>query len=620
MVIVQNYDNFLGISKETWDQTVNNYLKISNRYLSRHLQWYPLNTLKLSKSSDQFYEKVIKKGYFVFDYNFMKVYDNYLQKSDGSYRQAQLISPLLYLILEAICREIYHSVDSYFNSNHSLYAGNLDTNEITYQKQYDLFYKEVNILSDSYSHYIKTDFKDYFRYIDIDLLFSMIERETHNISSFHIYIYKLLFTYIGKGSFPILENSTGLSYLATKVYLNDLDKSLDDYLAKNDDITNYSIIRYVDDLYIFFNPKNSNNLNKIFLDFKNFYQSQSRQLNLTLNNSKTNWKQSIEIGEDLKNSFYGGEIYNEQTDIHEVKIETYVDFLDLLIERRPLTIKKYQDTIKQVFSFESIELSEYEVYNYILYKLSKKFIGNTPIIEKLKLIILEDIRSYDVKKISVAVLNTKDGELIRNFLNILFNIEEWHDSENYAAIIYLLNRNFKHEDLISTLLLNLEQKNNTLYQYIEDFCLDYSNLNPYLIEDRFNLSSNVIDISTTTSQLYFLYHYEISKGNYLSGHSYFKSFFDRITAEIQFYYGVEDSDAKKPNYKKYHQIGILERVYKEKSGSKEILQTAHKIRNSNPINHGSADLIKGQYDQEQILKSIDQLSGLLDSLLITKKL
>lgn len=53
----------------------------------------------------------------------MKISDNYLQKSDGSFRQAQLLSPTLYLVLEAICKEIYNSINDKIYSQHALYAG-----------------------------------------------------------------------------------------------------------------------------------------------------------------------------------------------------------------------------------------------------------------------------------------------------------------------------------------------------------------------------------------------------------------------------------------------------------------------------------------------------------------
>lgn len=609
---IESYENFLGISETVWNETIKNYTNISNNSLSKYLQWYPLQSLDVS---DDYFEKVIKKGNFVFDEDIMKISDNYLQKSDGSFRQAQLLSPTLYLVLEAICKEIYNSINDKIYSQHALYAGNLENNDVSYKKQYNLFFKEVNKLSSIYSHYIKVDIKDYFRYIDIDLMFNIIEKNTSNIHSFHIYLYKLLFSFCGKGRFPIVENSTGLSYLATIVYLNEVDEKINEYFHNTLGLFSFRIIRYVDDLYIFFDEADiEQSLGDFFISFINFYQTELRKVNLAVNTDKTHIKHCSEISDDIKNSFYGDEIYNEDIDIHEVDINHYVTFLDNLT-RTSFSIDNYKRAVDESFSFEDIQLSKNEVYNRILYKFSDKFVNNHEIITKLDLIINEPIITYDVRKIVTAILNTRDGQLIRKLLNNLFSKSEWNDAENYIAITYLLNRSFRHEDLIEKLYQNLKEKSNNLSQYIENYCLNKSNLSSSELNNSLIDRINKINITPTTSQLYLLYFVELKKENLLLAHSYFKSFFDRVTAEIRFDYKIESKDLNRPNYKGNYTKKELKEVYEEINNSGSIIQKAHQIRNANPVNHASSGLIKGPYDKEEISSSIEGLQLLIIELI-----
>lgn len=548
----------------------------------------------------------------------MKISDNYLQKSDGSFRQAQLLSPTLYLVLEAICKEIYNSVNDKIYSQHALYAGDLENNDVSYKKQYNLFFKEVNKLSSIYSHYIKVDIKDYFRYIDIDLMFNIIEKNTSNIHSFHIYLYKLLFSFCGRGRFPIVENSTGLSYLATTIYLNEVDEKVNEYFHNTLGLFKFQIIRYVDDLYIFFDEADiEQSLGDFFIKFINFYHSELRKVNLVLNTDKTHIKHCSEISDDIKNSFYGDEIYNEDIDIHEVDIDHYVTFLDNLT-RTSFSIDNYKKAVDESFSFDDIQLSKNEVYNHILYKFSDEFVNNHEIITKLHLIINEPIITYDVRKIVTAILNTRDGQLIKKLLNKIFSESEWNDAENYIAITYLLNRSFRHEDLIECLYSNLKEKSNNLSQYIENYCLNKSNLSPSELNNTLVDRINKVNVTPTTSQLYLLYFVELKKENLLLAHSYFKSFFDRITAEIRFDYKIESKDLNGPNYKGNYDVKVLKRVYEGINKSGSIIQKAHKIRNANPVNHASSGLIKGPYDKEEISSSIEELQlliiGLIDRL------
>lgn len=195
--------------------------------------------------SDKFYEENIRNGYLLFENQTMKVTQNYIQKSDGTYRQAQLLSPVLMLVLESICKEIFNEVDDKLFNTHALYAGDFEENKVTYSKQYDLFFKEVNKLAGIYPYFMKFDISNFFKDIDLNMLFNIIEEKTNQFSQFYIYIYKQLFEFIGEGKFPIVENSSGLSYLATKIYLNEIDEKIITYFTKETEVVLFEIIRYV---------------------------------------------------------------------------------------------------------------------------------------------------------------------------------------------------------------------------------------------------------------------------------------------------------------------------------------------------------------------------------------
>lgn len=63
------------------------------------------------------------------------------------------------------------------------------------------------------------------------------------------------------GKFPLVQNSTASSFLATIVYLDIIDVKLGNFIKKLPNIEAYKLIRYVDDLYIWLKPKTESNLN-----------------------------------------------------------------------------------------------------------------------------------------------------------------------------------------------------------------------------------------------------------------------------------------------------------------------------------------------------------------------
>ena len=107
-----------------------------------------------------------------------------------------------------------------------------------------------------------------------------------------------------------------------------------------------------------------------------------------------------------------------------------------------------------------------------------------------------------------------------------------------------------------------------------------------------------------------MYMVEMEKYNNMSAYAYFKNYFDRISAHLAFTIKYE-KNLKKPNFKNFYQEGNLKKLYKEIEGSENVIHISHKLRNSNPILHSSADLIDDDSSSIKLFKSIEELDKLI---------
>ena len=93
-------------------------------------------------------------------------------------------------------------------------------------------------------------------------------------------------------------------------------------------------------------------------------------------------------------------------------------------------------------------------------------------------------------------------------------------------------------------------------------------------------------------------------------HLYFKNFFDRITADLSFYYKCNPRD-NKPNYNAFYKDRTLVAFYTEIYNSEVIIKTAHKLRNANPISHASSELLDRNSTTRDLKQSIDDLTKII---------
>ncbi|MGO4929517.1 AbiA family abortive infection protein [Fundicoccus sp. Sow4_F4] len=610
-----------NITYETWEKVVKLYFETDIRKLNSYLQWYPF-TRKASMTrllEREYFDEFIDKGYFLLDENLMRVQRNYMQRSNGQYRQSQLISPIMYLLLQAICVNISDNVESQRNEAIKVYySGNLHSLNPLYQEEYSNFYKEVILTEDIHDYFIKLDISNYFPNINIDKLFSKIEKKSSGFDQIELLMYKEFIKYIGNGNFPVIQNSMGTSYLATDIYLEEIDNTIFDYLSHINLISRFKMIRYVDDLYILFDSKADGiSMANIFEEFQKFVNTLFHANELNLNSEKIKYGDSSRISEVLSTPYYEEIVNGEEFDIYELDVEKaeqlLLDFLtqvELEIENKYiLTNKRYIEIIENIFSIEANNLSPSEILNRVIYSNDLNFTID-PIKSKVLNVTDVHILRTTPKVFLTLLLNTRDGERIREVLNNLFIKSRegfWMLNDLEIAITYLMKRRFSHYDLIEA-LVQQSPENISLYQFIDSYCIKY--------EWQYKSVENIkvfkhLKVSKLTLQIFFLYLCNKKRDDYLAAYSYYKSFFDRITAEFAW---SESGFTKNANYKSYHQSKVLKKFYERFDGSREIIDEASKFRNFNPINHGSAELLSGDtISKEMLAQSLEKLSRMIYS-------
>lgn len=134
-----------GIQYETWENVCSMYFNVKKGSLSAYLQWFPFSKLSSEDkeyiSSEEFFYRYINHGSFVIFETAMQQTDNFLLKSDGSFRDSSLIAPVLYLVLQCIGKEISVHYSSQRPQDIAVYyAGNYGLDRPSYKQDYDDFF------------------------------------------------------------------------------------------------------------------------------------------------------------------------------------------------------------------------------------------------------------------------------------------------------------------------------------------------------------------------------------------------------------------------------------------------------------------------------------------------
>lgn len=587
-----------------------------------YLQWFPFTKLssadKESISGEEFYNSYIKTASFMLFPPAMHQSENYLQKGDGSFRDSSLVAPVLFLFLQSIGLEIHNHYSPIRPPDISVYyAGNYEHLRPKYKQDYDDFFKELNASIDDYQYFIKTDITNFFANISVDKLIAQIDKvcnsDTVAFSQTQLHLFKELLTYCGNGRFPLIENSVASSFLATVVYLDAVDKTLHEYISKN--ITAFSsfrIVRYVDDMYILISSdKPIGCLHEAYNEIRNEYSSILKTYGLELNAKKCCLKKSKEINQELKKSLYDEYFNGQKHNIEELFSGALYRFLnDLSIELLLdcIDVERYNELINKHFSSDDIEFTPSEVFNFFVYE-NEMELQSEPVVKEIVELVEQSISfiSLDPKRLTVMIMKTKNDKAIRTFLNQLFRknrLDKWNSYDTTIAISYLIQSEFRHIDLLNI----LSDRHPDLYRYYFYHCK--SSTIHCFDSWRVKKLGEIIAQDSKAHYLYFMYLCEMKRANYMAAFAYYKNYFDRITADLDFEAG-NDSKLKRPNYNMFYKEGMLIRFYADIDNSKTVIENAHKLRNANPLSHASSQLLDSNDTSEDLCKSIKALSRLI---------
>ena len=611
-----------GVSYDTWKSICNMYFSLNAGSQKAYLQWFPFTKLssadKENISGEEFYNSYIKTASFMLFPPAMHRSENYLQKGDGSFRDSSLVAPVLFLFLQSIGLEVHNHYSPIRPSDISVYyAGNYEYLRPKYKQDYDDFFKELNASIDEYQYFIKTDITNFFANISVDRLISQIDKVCNSgtvvFSQTQLHLFKELLTYCGNGRFPLIENSVASSYLATVVYLDAVDKALHEYISKN--ITAFSsfrIVRYVDDMYILISSdKPIGDLHNAYNEIRNEYSSILKNYGLALNTKKCCLKESKEINLELKKSLYDEYFNGQKHNIEELFSGALYRFLnDLSIELLfdSIDIERYNELINEHFSSDDIEFTLSEVFNYFVYE-DEDELKSEPVVKEIVGLVERSISfiSLDPKRLTVMIMKTQSDKAIKGFLNQFFRNNrsgKWNSYDTAIAISYLIQSKFRHIDLLDI----LSDRHPNLYDYYFYHCKN-STIRCFDLWSVKKLAK-VIAQDSKAHYLYFMYLCEMKRANYMAAFAYYKNYFDRVTADLDFAAG-NDPRLKKPNYNMFYREGTLIRFYSSIDDSKTVIEKAHKLRNANPLSHASSELLDSNNTSKDLCESIKALSALI---------
>ena len=420
--------------------------------------------------------------------------------------------------------------------------------------------------------------------------------------------------YCGKGRFPTIEQSISSSFLSTVVYLDEVDTKVHKYISdKISSFSSFRIVRYVDDAYILISSdKPITLLHDAYNEIRNEYSSILKDFGLALNAKKCCLKETSEIKQELKKSLYNEYFHGQKQHIEDLYSGTLQNFLSDLSDELlfdSVDIEKYNELIEKHFSSENIEFIPNEVFNYFVYENDTE-LQTEPVINTIVELVTQSISfiSLDPKRLTIMIMKTRNEKAIKGFLNQLFKRSragKWNSYDTTIAISYLIQREFRHKDLLSI----LQQQNIELYGYYLNNCK--SSFLKCLTSGAAIRLSEVIANDSKAHYLYFMYLCEMERENYMTAFAYFKNYFDRATADLDFKYNLNPR-LKKPNYKAFYKENTLISFYSGIDGCETIIRIAHKLRNANPLSHSSSDLLDNQNTADDLKQSIKDLSSLID--------
>lgn len=603
-------------SYKAWKDACN-AMMYQERRLECYFQWYPFSILSKTDwevlSSEAFFSTYIQDGAFLICRSMRFTTKGFVQKQGIAFRDSVLVSPVLFLYLLAFGIE-YQGV--FVDSRPEMvceYAGNIAKKQVHYWRSYQRYRAHMRIAKGSYSYYLKTDIANFFGSINVDKLISkMQDCSNGGFSATDGLFLRALLLYCGEGKYPTIQNHPTLSFLATKVFLSDADAGLSRNMQKNASLDSFKLVRYVDDLFIFFDVKDGASPFQAKEELLNKYADILRLSGLTLNQGKVEFGQTsaLSLAEATESCVDFSGLQTEET-IDNVAGRTARLFEEIArrASGRDYLQQDFNEAVESAFAREEGAASPIQTFRSCLYREQDDF-RERIVIDSIRRALdsSKAVLSYNTAELTKCILNTNDGPLIKKMLNILFRSHRdgsWSSIDALVAINYLIGRGMVHEDLLKT----LREEEPGLDAYIRMFCTGErfvaspaSEVEAKLI---FVISGDVPSKIQFANQLY----HKVTH-NYFERVSYVRAFFDRFST---FYKRkVLHSHKKKKSF--LYQVNDLIPIYSSIDGSKKALHEAEMLRQRNPLIHAGSELINDSYKKD-IREVIESLVELISALL-----
>lgn len=596
----------INMAYSTWRETCESIFNLDEEILNKYLQLYPFSYLDNSEKdyikNEDFFNLFIKKGFIFSLDSTYKVAERFIQKGNGSFRKTYLVSPVMYLYLLAIGKQISCSYkDSRSWNTNCYYAADFTEMAVFYKKSYDDFVTNIHAAHSMHKYYMKIDFSNYYNSLDVNHVFEKIDIQENIIDARTKLVYTTLIKIVGNGRYPTVDNNGGLSYIATVVNLSEFDKAIENFFEQNSNTSEYHLVRYLDDLYMFFScedelfSKTKNELNK-------FLANLTALNGLQLNEKKQVIRESSEINEDVKNGFYDFFVNGESINFNEYySSDELLCFLSELAKfDSDSSMEDYLVLVKKSFEKEGIECSARAIINSYVY-YHPQYFDDSRIKEYLNGIVLNNyqILKYDVKPLLRMVLNTKNSRIIKNLLNQIFISYREGNYDYYDELIlteYLLSRSFKHADLGNILIT----VNPNVANFIKKYCMSsfvdtiQTETKSKIYIDNCGLKYMQLLEDTKLNFMYLMHKHHSIQNSMLESFAYYKNYFDRFIAHTMNCLGEESTKKRKPNFKMFYKEQTI-LLYLNKVGIEKFdkeVSKAFELRNKNPVSHGSAEILE----------------------------
>ena len=601
----------VNITFESW-RVACEMVKCEKGRLRSYLQWLPFYVINKSEwatiESEEFFDRYISDGSFILCERMRFLGNGLIQKSGFAFRDSRLVSPVIYLYLLAFSIEYERIFSPGFKNDATFYSGDITRRRLHYRKSYRAYCQALKMCSSEYKWCVKTDLAHFYESISVDgLITSMIKLSDNGMTLPEAQFFRSLLLYCGKRGFPIIQNHAGLSFLATEVYLNDVDESFSRRVAHMHRVSDFRMVRYVDDLYIFFNASDEDAFDA-GCDIAGIYADALRRKGLSLNPSKTRFFPAYEAAKtatEVSTVDFLGLDPDEDLPDESWRLDALFAGIAARIREKAYTEGSLDELIGSLFSFGGVSIDPKSAFRRYLF--SKPYLFRSRCVieaigEALKL--GGSVFTFMTEEVVIALLNTRNEGLIKPMLNNLFDAsrsDSWTSVDSLVAVTYLRNRGVEHADLLAC----LKSRAPEVHAFLDYFCI--RGPKGIKVSNREMAVIDVLSGETESKVQYAAYLYHELVGNDFEASAYYRAFFDRFTSY------VSGKRRKKGRPKMLYREEIIKKVYDAIPGSDAVLRRAEDYRQKNPLVHAGAEMLQRVTLREDLGESTEDLRRLIYS-------